>query len=65
MTKIRFLQGVVVQDELQGTPGETRFAEGEIIDLAPASADHWISRGKAVDVSEQRKESARKAKAKK
>ena len=45
MVKIRFRQDRVVQDCFQGTPHETRFSAGQIVDLPEASANHWISRG--------------------
>lgn len=44
MVKIRFLQDRVVQDGLQGTPHETRYAAGQEIDLPAASAEHWLNR---------------------
>jgi hypothetical protein len=37
----------VVQDGDRGTPHETRFSAGQVVDLAEASANHWISRGAA------------------
>jgi len=45
--KIRFTQDRVVQDGNQGTPHETRFSVGQVVDLAEASANHWLSRGAA------------------
>jgi hypothetical protein len=47
MVTIRFMQDRVVQDEHQGTPHETRFSAGQVVDLAEASAAHWLSRGAA------------------
>jgi len=47
MVKIRFTQDRVVQDGNQGTPHETRFSAGQVVDLAEASANHWLSRGAA------------------
>jgi len=47
MVKIRFTQDRVVQDGDQGTPHETRFSAGQVVDLAEASANHWLSRGAA------------------
>jgi hypothetical protein len=47
MVTIRFTQDRVVQDGDQGTPHETRFSAGQVVDLAEASANHWLSRGAA------------------
>lgn len=47
MTHVRFLDDVIVQDELRDTDRATRYARGEVHDLAPASADRWVARGKA------------------
>jgi hypothetical protein len=47
MVKIRFREDRVVQDCLQGTPHETRFLAGQVVDLSEASANHWLSRGVA------------------
>jgi hypothetical protein len=47
MVTIRFTQDRVVQDGNQGTPHETRFSAGQVVDLAEASANHWLSRGAA------------------
>jgi HK97 gp10 family phage protein len=47
MVKIRFTQDRVVQDGDQGTPHETRFSAGQVVDLTEASAAHWLSRGAA------------------
>jgi hypothetical protein len=47
MVTIRFTQDRVVQDGDRGTPHETRFSAGQVVDLASASADHWLSRGAA------------------
>jgi hypothetical protein len=52
MVKVRFKQDRVVQDGLQGTAHETRFAAGDVVDLAEASANHWLSRGVAERVLE-------------
>jgi hypothetical protein len=48
--KIRFLQDRVVRDELRGTPQETRYRAGQEVELADASAQHWIRRGVAQEV---------------
>src|SRR5688572_7652012 len=53
MIKIRFLQDRVVQDGLQGTAHETRFSAGQVVELAEASAAHWLSRGVAERVLEE------------
>jgi hypothetical protein len=47
MVTIRFTQDRVVQDGDRGTPHETRFSAGQVVDLAEASANHWLSRGAA------------------
>jgi hypothetical protein len=47
MVTIRFTQDRVVQDGDRGTPHETRFSAGQVVDLAEASAHHWLSRGVA------------------
>jgi hypothetical protein len=47
MVRIRFTQDRVVQDGDRGTPHETRFSAGQVVDLAEASANHWLSRGAA------------------
>lgn len=50
MTKIKFLRAVELQDENRGTVNATRYDEGQEIQVSAASAEHWISRGKAVAV---------------
>ena len=61
MVKIRFTQDRVVQDGDQGTPHETRFSAGQVVDLAEASANHWLSRGAAERVLAAEEPAARPA----
>lgn len=44
---IIFTAPYVVDDCHKGTPDETRFKEGQKVSLAPASAQHFLSRGVA------------------
>ena len=47
MKKIRFLESRVVRDEHRGTPSETRFEKGQVVEMNDASANHWLIRGAA------------------
>jgi hypothetical protein len=47
MVKIRFKLDRVVQDGHQGTPLETSFSAGQVVDLPEDSANHWLTRGVA------------------
>lgn len=44
---IRFTTEKVVEDEHEGTEGETRYAEGDFLACAPTTAEHFVTRGVA------------------
>ncbi len=50
MPRIQFLQAVELQDEHRGTDKATRYKEGQIIEVSPPSAAHWVNRGLAAVV---------------
>ncbi len=52
MIRVRFLSDQVVDDHLVGTDLETRFFEGQVIDLREDSAKHWLRRDLAELVDE-------------
>ena len=51
MIRVRFLSDQVVKNHLVGTDRETRFIEGQVIDLREDSARHWLRRNLAEVVS--------------
>jgi hypothetical protein len=52
MIRVRFLSDQVVDDCLVGTDRETSFVEGQVVDLKPDSARHWLTRGLAETVDQ-------------
>ena len=50
MIRVRFFADEVVDDCLVGTDRETRFYKGQVVDLKPSSARHWLKRDKAEEV---------------
>jgi len=52
--KIKFTETRVVDDEYKGTPDQTVFIEGKTYTLEDTSAQHWLSRGAAVQVGASR-----------
>ncbi len=50
MVAVEFLRGYVVKDHHEGTDKQTSYAEGEVVVLSEASAQHFISRGAAKEV---------------
>jgi hypothetical protein len=48
---VEFLRAHTVQDERRGTPDEESYAAGDLRILSRGSANHFISRGIAVEVS--------------
>lgn len=45
---IKFIEDYTVQDEREGTPDEESYNKGQRKAMEPASAEHFVSRGKAV-----------------
>jgi len=64
MQKIKFITSVEVQNEHRGTMKATCYEEGQEIEVSPASALHWIGRGKAVEVEDVKRKPGRPPKAK-
>lgn len=44
---IRFTSEKVIEDEHEGTEGETRFQPGDLLPCSPTTAGHFVSRGVA------------------
>lgn len=64
MKTVKFLQDKEVQDQHAGTKKATVFKKDQMVELEDASADHWINRGAAVEVSaEEMQEAAHSKKA--
>lgn len=63
LVTIIFTEERVVQDEHRGTPRETRYKVGDTLECNEASADHWISRGVAYEISVGSKRDLEKAQA--
>lgn len=45
--KVKFLETVVVDDHRKGTRAQEKYTAGKTYGMTEASANHWISRGKA------------------
>ncbi len=51
MKTIKFLRDREVKDAHAGTKKATHYTKDQVIELPDSSADHWINRGVAVEVT--------------
>ncbi|TKS58781.1 MAG: hypothetical protein EWM72_02781 [Nitrospira sp.] len=55
MKTVRFVRDREVKDANAGTKKATIYHKDDVVELPDSSADHWINRGVAVEVTEEDK----------